>query len=805
MGEKDNSIFYQKLNAIIEEQLSIQNLNFYKMKEDTVFLIKRSMFFFIIYVFVILICGGLISHFNISPLNDDNERTLISSIIQSQAAIVAIVITLSLVAIQIAASQYSSTIVDYIKRHPDFWILLVIYIISIMYGLVVLKTLDIDHPFTVLGVPSTNFVGLEFGIAFYSVIILIPYVTSTTNLLSANKFIEKISQKIDKKSIISKDENFFLFFNIIESSMLKNDLEVATTGLIESNAIVIPIIQNASEEEIIQIVAVYDEKLTKIRITSQNLNLDYITVNACNCYYNLADTLLTLNPSDKIHLPISALHNIAKYAIENNSYFVFNTAIQFIKEIALRSDERNQQKAYELSLESLRKLGQLSISQHSQNNLALCIAELESLAEYHIKKGSESELSKIILIYGVFLDDAVLHNFLSTLYDISKSIERIENELILKNTQFEEGLLLLSNIIKTISEAAITSSQLGIFFENLENFRKMYYFSMDSKLDKLHMFCVFLLNKITKKGLQSKNGDQLVYSLIVSQQKIIEKYLTENEFKRFDVFIDTNVQLVNYLIETRQQELFREFLIDHSKLLKYLISKSFDTESSQVMNFLYSTGKMMIEKNIFDFSFIAPQKMLKEMDYDVLSKNSDEKELLIFLIIKTLGDEGCEASNAKLEKSTKSAVIFLGLLYGKCSEEGYWSGQKAILLSILSIGFTSFDKGTKEAIIAVTHQIDLLRNVVKTKIPDTELIDADLSIGSFAIERKNKEIADICATHLANLNADEIPHTDKKIDDFLASLASQQKEAEIKVVTEFRDLYQKKLSEKETSKNNKEN
>jgi uncharacterized membrane protein len=143
------------------------------MKDEIISLVKRGSFYLLLYFFVILVCGGLISFFNLYPTSLDNERPLISSIIQSQATIISIVITLSLVAIQITASQYSSTIMDYIKRHPDFWILLTIYTISIFYGFLVLKTLNLESSF--LGNPSDKYISLEFGIAIYSLIVLIPY------------------------------------------------------------------------------------------------------------------------------------------------------------------------------------------------------------------------------------------------------------------------------------------------------------------------------------------------------------------------------------------------------------------------------------------------------------------------------------------------------------------------------------------------------------------------------------------------------------------------------------------------------
>ncbi len=73
----------------------------------------------------------------------DNERYLISALVQSLAATIALVITLSLVAVQLAAQSYSARVIDVYKNNPDMWILLSIYIVVIFYGLGLLKVIDI--------------------------------------------------------------------------------------------------------------------------------------------------------------------------------------------------------------------------------------------------------------------------------------------------------------------------------------------------------------------------------------------------------------------------------------------------------------------------------------------------------------------------------------------------------------------------------------------------------------------------------------------------------------------------------------
>jgi len=765
------------------------------MKDDVILQIKRVIFYLIIYIVVILICGTFISFFNLNLVSSENERYLISSIIQSQAAIISIVITLSLVAIQITASQYSSTIIDYIKRLPDFWILLITYIISIIYGLVILKTLDVGHDVLFLGVSSASYVSLEFGIAVYSLVILIPYFINTTTSLKSNVIIEDISQKIDKNSIISKDENFNLFFNIIESSMLKNDLEITTNGLVIINNTLIRSIQNASKEELDQILKSYFEKISRIQILSQNLNLDYITLYVCNSYYNIAEALLEQDSINSLDLQISSLYNIAKQATEKNSNLIFHSSLNFLTKIAFKSAKKEKHLEYEKAIESIRFLGQLSINYHNQNNFALCLEQLELLALFQIERDNEPELSKIILKFANLLEDAILQNFLSTLFDLSEVLGKIENEIISKDKKYEKSLIFISHNLKKICNSAINTAQIGVLQINIEHLQSLYFYSIQEKIDQLSMSSAYSINEILKNGIASINAGTIIFIGIQIQKKIAEHYLKQKEMKHFDVFINTNVLTSEYLIENRQEEILRNLISDLGEFHKKIIENNFENESLELTKFFYKVGKSLIENKIFDYSFIAPLKLLKEMKYSILSNDSPEKVSVIFLIIRILNDAGINASNKKLERTTEITVICLGHLYVLCAKEGYYMGQRSIQSCLLLIGFTSFEKGLKSAIISVIQQIEHISTSEKKMPEETfkHLIQLDLAFGMNAIENKDSDIATICAKQLADLPIDVKVHIDNEFSKLRQELI---KDEEMNIYQQFKDLYLKIVSEK---------
>jgi uncharacterized membrane protein len=91
---------------------------------------------------VIFVGAILFAKFNLFHTDADSARYMLSAMVQSQAAIVAIVITLTLIAVQLTASAYSPRVIDIFKKNPDMWILLGCYGVSIFYGFIILKLVE---------------------------------------------------------------------------------------------------------------------------------------------------------------------------------------------------------------------------------------------------------------------------------------------------------------------------------------------------------------------------------------------------------------------------------------------------------------------------------------------------------------------------------------------------------------------------------------------------------------------------------------------------------------------------------------
>lgn len=194
-----------------------------------------------ILIIVMLLCLFIIyqSLNTFSSTDPDSARYLLSSLVQSEAAIIAVVVSLSLVAAQLAASSYSARIMDIFRRSPSFWIIIFVFIGAMIQSLRTLKLIEAQTKNTITLEGEIIF-SYYFGIL--ALLALIPYIWNLLGLLRPSAIIDTISEKITKEVIwsflISKKEEedpVQPLIDIIRRSLDNHDYETVKNGL---NAIV---------------------------------------------------------------------------------------------------------------------------------------------------------------------------------------------------------------------------------------------------------------------------------------------------------------------------------------------------------------------------------------------------------------------------------------------------------------------------------------------------------------------------------------------------------------------------------------
>lgn len=175
----------------------------------------------------------------------DSARYMISALIQSEAAILAIVVTLSLVAVQQTSSSYSTRVINIFRRNPDFLILMLTYISAIIFGSWVLKQI----PHSNYNLSLERYIWIVYSLSIFALLALWPYIMNTLEMFKPTKIIEllskemsfsKINNAIDLENNDITDEygqiqlindSIQPIVDVLQGSMMKYDYETTRYGL----------------------------------------------------------------------------------------------------------------------------------------------------------------------------------------------------------------------------------------------------------------------------------------------------------------------------------------------------------------------------------------------------------------------------------------------------------------------------------------------------------------------------------------------------------------------------------------------
>ncbi len=147
--------------------------------------------------------------------------------VQSQAAIVSLVITLTLIAIQMTAASYSTRVVDVMKKNPDMWFLFVIYIESMVMGFITLVMVDN---------PNRSLVSSILILDIYTFLTLFLYMLNTINLLRPDVIVKMLVDDINTENILQTEWNNDIMqpvFDVVQASINRFDVTTTRTGLIQ--------------------------------------------------------------------------------------------------------------------------------------------------------------------------------------------------------------------------------------------------------------------------------------------------------------------------------------------------------------------------------------------------------------------------------------------------------------------------------------------------------------------------------------------------------------------------------------------
>lgn len=191
---------------------------------------RRLLLYFAFYV-VIISLHLYFKRFDWWHTDVDRFRALLGVLITSEAAILAIVVSLSLVAVQLAASSYSARVIEVFRKAPDLWILIGVYGAAMFYGLWALNQTNSLEAHIVF----------SYYLGIFAFVALGPYIWNTLETLKPSTVIKMLTGEITAQKILDvagkKKEKpddkdpIQPIIDIVNGSIMKYDYETQRIGL----------------------------------------------------------------------------------------------------------------------------------------------------------------------------------------------------------------------------------------------------------------------------------------------------------------------------------------------------------------------------------------------------------------------------------------------------------------------------------------------------------------------------------------------------------------------------------------------
>lgn len=357
----------------------------------------------------------------------DSVRFILSALVESEATVIAIVITLSLVVIQLTASSYSTRVIDIFKESPAIWIIVGTYITAILYGLTVLKFVDVIAASGIAYFETA--VWIAYFLAIFAFGALIPYLLGSMDIMKSSTVINRFAERITKENILSGVTEYekivgrsatslnysYLYsdilrpvieidadpiqpiIDIIHSSMMKYDYETMRYGLKVLENYMIDIFKNEEykkEDEIIaKHIFTHVERVGKLAASREDEDsvLEVVTT-----LFMMGNVAVDQKLENVIGESVNSIKNVGRSAIKRELEDVEMEITDLMAELGRQSAQGKLDFATTVTINSLGIIGRAA-AKHAQ----------QGLEETVWIAGTIQEIGKLAINYG--LNQSVFH------------------------------------------------------------------------------------------------------------------------------------------------------------------------------------------------------------------------------------------------------------------------------------------------------------------------------------------------------------------------------------------------------------
>jgi len=383
----------------------------------------------------------------------DSARYMLSALVQSQAAIVAIVVSLTLIAVQFTASAYSPRVIDIFKspkQNPDFWILIGFYGVSIFYGLLLLKLVEgatgelvsqsaIWPSFYPL-ISLEHGVSIAYWLGAFTFIIIVPYLWTIMDLLKPERIINRLAIEINKDNLVPtkikitpgknlkpKEDPIQPIMDIVHGSIMKYDLETTRVGLKAVTERVIEIIDQDSQ---ISISSFFCSRLRSvgshaISQADEDATIEVI-VNLGNFGKSTAEKRLPVatklavtslgdigvaaaekGVEEATRIAAGSLGEVGVAAAKNDLENVAGRAVKSLERVGRASAEKGLKRVTREAVESLGEVGKAAAEKGLEDATGQAAGSLEDVGKTTAEKGLGDATSQAVKSLGAILTVAI--------------------------------------------------------------------------------------------------------------------------------------------------------------------------------------------------------------------------------------------------------------------------------------------------------------------------------------------------------------------------------------------------------------
>ena len=398
--------------------------------------------YYLSFIIAAFLCAFVfVNYFNPNHTDVNSARYLLSALVQSESAIIAIVITLTLVAVQLTASAYTPRVANIFASSPHMYLILGIYIISIAYGAIILQLLSgIEGTIPI----STEFcVSLAYWLAIFLAIALIPYISNSLELLKTENILKRLSKQMTKETVLQinqKNDLLDSIFDIIHRSILKYDATTVREGLDLLTPQIIASVSTKNNQNVnSEIVSIYCTRLARCGKQAADIRDEEILGIVIDNFEKIGNHAVSFDYDNPTWQVIDTIRDIEKTISERELTQSLNRILEVLETIgekAISQDFRDTSYrifyCYELIgkhaiektkpmdrfdpfsvlsfniVESMEKLGKLSIEKSRKEILNLLISYLLMIGKYGLDKEmlslAEDSAIKILDLWKLSLE-----------------------------------------------------------------------------------------------------------------------------------------------------------------------------------------------------------------------------------------------------------------------------------------------------------------------------------------------------------------------------------------------------------------